>query len=489
MANRAANVALLNQAFGNAAQSALQIQQLQRQKEQDAFRKQMLDLQAQEQKLRLDALKHEQNKAKTQEQMRDVFLQRLQNPTAPLEPSEPTGSAQGSPRQSSVSANASRVAEGQQPVDDQARALQLLGLASQAGMEPAFNAAAQQGLIQTPASQESQQRAALAAQLQQQQLEAGERNASEAAALDRTRQTLSAELKEHAKGRSALDKRRFELAATAMQSATAGQIPGILSELYPQVDEPTNAFQALMRQTGNVQKTLKILGDIEVDNKKRIASAKPVTPRSFGNDREAEAAARFNGRAFADLAPGEQKTINDVVFNSRIRLEQERMTGGRLPPDARREIGIIRALSGAVRELQSAFRPEFVGKFSFVANKIRIATGQATPELVAFASLHENLVDQLARERTGAVVGQHEASQFLRIIGSRFDEPSVFLSRLERFGRTLDIQEGNILDLSLKTGEELQNERNARRLRELSKKGVGAMSDEELLEFQRLSGR
>lgn len=482
MANRQASVQLFLQALQNAGSTAMQISNLQRQQQQDAMRKQLIDLQAQEQKMRLDALKLEQNKMKARDSFRQTFFERLQNPQAPNEPLEPTGAAQGSPRGSALIANQSRIATGQEPVSDQERGLQLAALAGQAGETPLLNSLIQQGFVSSPSGDLQRQAQETSLEIQESQLDAT-RN------IDSVRQELSDSLKKHARKLKGIDKQRFEMASVAMKTAGPPQMASMIQELFPSFDEPTTAFQAMLRKFGDPEKTLKVMGDIEVENQKKILAGKPKTPRSYGNDREAEAAALYGGRAFQELTPGEQKRVNDTVFNNRIKLEQARMTGGRLPPDARREISVIRSLSGSVKELQAAFRPEFVGKFNFVGNKIRVASGQASPELIAFASLHENLVDQLARERTGAVIGQQEAAQFRRIIGSQFDEPAVFLSRLERFGKTLEMQEGNVLDLSLKTGEELQTERDESRLQELSKKNLTDLTDNELLELQRLMSR
>ena len=452
MANRAANLAVLNQGFDAITNLAGFLRQ---QKEAEAAREQqkaLLDLRIQQQKILTDQHKFEKNKLDTEERFRQAFFDKLQNPSAPAQPLSPTGQEAGSPMGSALAANQQSIAAGQQGVDPQVNAMQLLALASQGGVTPVFGQAAAQGLIATPA-QSLQQRAREAnLQIQEQQVK-------EVEAVERTRQKMSEALAQRAGQLKGQDKDRFNLAALAMQTAAPNQMIAMLNQLYPQVEEPSTPFQALIRLGKSPTEALKILGDIEVQNKLRLASGKPASPRSYGVDREAEASAKFDGKSFAELTPDQQKEVNEAVVTKQIRINQQSVKDLPLPVDARKELSVLKALSESVRDLQQAFRPEFVGKARFIGNKIRIATGQASPELTAFASLHENLIDQLARERTGAVIGKEEAAQFRRIIGSQFDEPATFLARLEQFSKTLARQEGVIFDLNLKTASELNAER------------------------------
>ena len=486
MVNRAANLAALNQGFGAVTQFAALMRQQQQDQEDREMQKQLLNLRIQEQKMQTDKYKFEKNRIETEDRYKQAFLNRLQNPQAPMEPLAPSNAGQfAAPQGSALAQNQQAIQQGQQPVDDQMRGQQLFGLAAQAGMMPEFNAAAQQGFVQTPAGEQQKQarEANLAIQAAQvRQIEAA----------DKTRSELSTAFKRRASTLKGRDRERFEMAATAIQSAEPSQIPGILDDLYPQAQQPSSAFQAFMQQGKSPEEALKIIGDIETQNKLKLAAAKPATPRNYGVDREAEAAAMYNGKAFTDLTPEEKKTVNERIINQRVRVNQQSVQDLPLPTDARKELAVVRTLAASVQELQQAFRPEFVGKMNFIKNKIKIATGNASPELTAFASLHENLVDMLARERTGAVIGKEEAAQFKRIIGGTIDEPSTFLARLNQFGQSLAQKESNIFELNLKSASELNQERMAGKSSSKStgkseavKKPLSDMTDDELLELRR----
>ena len=478
MANRyAANLAALLPAFESATRTAQGIQDQQRQTQADALNQQLMDLRIKQQKAQLDALKIAQEQEKIRLSFKDQFLSAVPGagqqaaPSAPLDPE-----MQGPP-----------APPAQPDVAGQYR--QLATLASQGGEMDLLNNLVAQGAVASPAGIQQQRSKEATVRSQEATADIQEQSLAESKAFMQTRAALAKTLKDRASSAKGIDKSRFELMAQAMQTANEGQVPGILTELYPRVDEPTNAFQALYRQTGNAQKALKIMGDMETQNAIAIQNAKPPTPRRFGEAREAIAAEMFGGKPFGDLTTEEMAKVNKRVEEARTRIAKAGLPTERLPAGAATKMQDIRKLKLTADSVMKQFKPEFVGKFKYVGNKFRILKGTASPELIAFTSDYNNLLDMLARERTGAVIGKEEAAQFKQIIGSEFSEASVFTGRLSSFINNMDMQENIILDVNAQSIEDLQQKKRQDRISELSKIPVSKMTSEQLLEYESLLGQ
>lgn len=450
------------QALNSGLGAMAQFQDIRQGKEKFEFMKQLeqarSEQQMQETKLKLDELKLKMQAAKRQEALQNQYMQAFGIGGQPGGTPMPQGQApnplpQGGQPMAQPQAPTTQEAMPQGQAQPDAAKLQRLqrmaALSAMTGTTPAFNTMVDQGIVTTPAN-------SLKMREQADSL-LGEQRMREA------KGELAEYLGRQADKETGERSSRMRLTSMAISAMKPGQIGAFINKQFPSVQDAKTPFQALLAEGKTAAGAMKIIGDMDTHNKMLIANSKPPPRRNFGALREAEASAMYGGKSFEELEPAQQAEVNDKVYKQKLRLEAAKIEQGPLPVEARKKIAELRSIGGSVKELLKTFRPEFVGKGNFLQNKFQLMAGTADPALTAFTGLYNDTLDKLARERTGAVIGEDEARQFRSILGSLWDEPATIQKRMEQLLHTIVRQEDTVIDLSTMSGAEIRESRSQRR--------------------------